>query len=86
MSLSQRLPAVIIGALGAQLLGDYLLIAFLMAEPTVKITIPIPHYIFVLLVMSVPVPVGAAVGWFVPRRVMGVTQRLRSVLSRYWIS
>ena len=77
---------MLIGALGAQLLGDYLLIAFLMAEPTVKIMIPIPHYVFVLVVMGAPVPMGAAFGWFVPQRVIGVTQRLRSVFSRYWIS
>jgi hypothetical protein len=79
-----RLKGAIYGGIAAQLLSDWATVVLVMiASP--NLDLGIPHYIVLLLMISVPVPIGVALGWWKAERVTRYGDRLLGYLSRRWI-
>jgi len=75
-----------VGALAGGALGTYGFIAFVLVAPP-RVNVGVSHALFALLFITVPVPIGALVGWWQHERVLRVGRwcltRSEAILERY---
>jgi hypothetical protein len=62
--------SAVIGALVGGALGTYGFIVFVLVAPTLQIHVGISHPLYAFLFITVPVPIGALVGWWQSARVL----------------
>jgi hypothetical protein len=84
--LSQRVAAAALAALAFQLLAVYVFVLLVLLEPILKISIPVPHALVGLLIVFVPVPIGAALGWWRTDVVHRLMKPLFVAWSRLWLT
>lgn len=78
-----RLGAAALGAAGAQLIGDYLFVLYLVSGLASHVRFGAPPLLIAWVFVAGPVPVGAVIGWLYSRRVLRAGRYLRDRLSRY---